>query len=93
MSRRNPGGPQSTQRLLRTSFAAHPLKTYVLNHVLAMVIQVTKGMDIIDRLYSGYGEGAPSGKGPNQMKLQSRGNEYLAESFPKLSYINSAKLL
>lgn len=24
------------------------------------------GMDVVDRFYSGYGEGAPSGKGPNQ---------------------------
>ena len=50
-------------------------------------------MDVVDRFYSGYGEGAPSGRGPNQMKLQRRGNAYLAEDFPKLAFIKTAKLL
>src|SRR5437016_9059232 len=27
---------------------------------------VTKGMDVVDKLYAGYGEGAPSGNGPAQ---------------------------
>ena len=49
-------------------------------------------MDIVDKLYSGYGEGAPSGKGPNQGKVQSQGNAYLKDQFPKLSYIKSATL-
>ena len=29
--------------------------------------EVVEGMDIVDKLYSGYGEGAPQGKGPNQV--------------------------
>ena len=49
-------------------------------------------MDIVEKLYSGYGEGAPSGKGPNQGKIQKDGNTYLKESFPKLSYIKKASL-
>lgn len=53
--------------------------------------QVVSGMDVVDRLYSGYGEGAPSGKGPSQGKIQNIGNDYLSKSFPKLSYIVSAK--
>lgn len=50
------------------------------------------GMSRIDRLYSGYGEGAPSGRGPDQGQTQSRGNSYLDERFPKLSYISSATM-
>lgn len=48
------------------------------------------GMEIVDKLYSEYGEGAPGGKGPNQGLIQSKGNAYLNEKFPKLSYISSA---
>jgi peptidyl-prolyl cis-trans isomerase A (cyclophilin A) len=55
--------------------------------------QVVKGMDVVDALYSGYGEGAPGGKGPNQGSIQSKGNEYLRSSFPKLSYIKKARVL
>jgi peptidyl-prolyl cis-trans isomerase A (cyclophilin A) len=49
------------------------------------------GMDVVDQMFAGYGEGAPAGRGPNQGLIQSRGNSYLKESFPKLSYIVSAK--
>jgi peptidyl-prolyl cis-trans isomerase A (cyclophilin A) len=47
-------------------------------------------MDIIDKLYAGYGEGAPSGKGPNQGLIQAKGNEYLVSQYPKLSYISKS---
>jgi peptidyl-prolyl cis-trans isomerase A (cyclophilin A) len=53
--------------------------------------QVIEGMDVVDKLYAGYGEGAPSGKGPNQGLIQSKGNSYLMDGYPKLSYIKSAK--
>jgi len=52
---------------------------------------VVKGMDVVDRIYSGYGEGAPSGRGPNQMKIQLEGNRYLKRNFPLLSYVKSVK--
>lgn len=55
--------------------------------------EVVSGMDIADRLYAGYGEGAPSGKGPNQGLLQKKGNEYVVPAFPKLSYFTKAKFL
>ncbi len=52
-----------------------------------------KDMAPVDALYDGYGEGAPRGRGPSQPLIQSRGNDYLRESFPKLDYIKSAKIL
>lgn len=55
--------------------------------------EVVEGMDIVDRFYSGYGEGAPSGRGPNQGKIQSQGNAYLEKDYPKLSFIESASFV
>ena len=55
--------------------------------------RVTDGMDVVDDLYSGYGEGAPSGRGPSQQLLQSQGNPYLIENFPDLDYINQATIV
>ena len=52
-----------------------------------------KDMAPVDALYDGYGEGAPGGRGPSQGALQSQGNAYLRESFPKLDYIKSAKII
>ena len=50
-------------------------------------------MDVVDKFYSGYGEGAPRGKGPNQGLIQARGNAYLEKDFPLLSYFSSVKFL
>lgn len=55
--------------------------------------EVTSGMDtVVDKLYSGYGEGAPRGRGPEQGKIQSEGNAYLMKDFPKLDYIKKATI-
>lgn len=55
--------------------------------------EVVEGMEVVDSLYKGYGEGAPRGKGPNQGLVQARGNAYLEAEFPKLDYINKATLV
>jgi peptidyl-prolyl cis-trans isomerase A (cyclophilin A) len=55
--------------------------------------EVVEGMDVVDSFYKGYGEGAPKGKGPDQMKLQSEGNAYLERDFPELDYVEKAVLL
>jgi peptidyl-prolyl cis-trans isomerase A (cyclophilin A) len=54
--------------------------------------QVVSGMEAIDQLYSGYGEGAPSGRGPEQGKVQMEGNTYLTKDFPKLDYVKKATI-
>ncbi len=54
--------------------------------------KVVSGMEVVDSLYNGYGEGAPHGKGPDQGRLQQYGNAYLQESFPKLDYIEKATI-
>ena len=55
--------------------------------------QVVEGMDVVDKLYKGYGEGAPQGRGPSQGKLQQQGNAYLREKFPELDYVKTATIV
>jgi peptidyl-prolyl cis-trans isomerase A (cyclophilin A) len=54
--------------------------------------QVVSGMNVVDQLFSGYGEGAPNGEGPEQGRLQSEGNAYLAKDFPKLDFIRKTTI-
>jgi len=55
--------------------------------------QVVTGMDVVDTFYSEYGDGPPSGSGPNQGRIQSEGNAYLTKEFPKLDFIKKATIL
>jgi peptidyl-prolyl cis-trans isomerase A (cyclophilin A) len=54
--------------------------------------QVSSGMNVIDQLYADYGEGAPSGRGPNQGRMQSEGNAYLTKDFPNLDFVRKATI-
>jgi peptidyl-prolyl cis-trans isomerase A (cyclophilin A) len=54
--------------------------------------QVVSGMNIVDALYAGYGEGAPGGMGPVQGRIQQEGNAYLTKDFAKLDYIKKATI-
>lgn len=55
--------------------------------------KVIEGMDVVEQLYSGYGEGAPHGNGPDQGRVRSLGNKYLEASFPKLDGIKKASVI
>jgi len=52
--------------------------------------QVVEGMEVVDGLYGGYGEGAPRGRGPDQFRLNVEGEKYLARQFPRLDKIIKA---
>lgn len=54
--------------------------------------RVVSGMNMVEKLYDGYGEGAPSGRGPEQGRAQMEGNAYLEKSFPKLDYVKTASI-
>jgi peptidyl-prolyl cis-trans isomerase A (cyclophilin A) len=54
--------------------------------------QIVSGMNIVDSLYSGYGEGAPRGMGPDQSRVQQEGNAYLTKDFAKLDFIKKATI-
>ncbi|MPZ41204.1 MAG: peptidylprolyl isomerase [Rhizobiales bacterium] len=54
--------------------------------------QVSSGMNVVDALHKGYGEGAPRGQGPDQGRVQTEGNAYLAKSFPQLDFVKKATI-
>jgi peptidyl-prolyl cis-trans isomerase A (cyclophilin A) len=55
--------------------------------------KVIEGMDVVDKINSEYGEGAPNGNGPNQGRIQMEGNAFLKKDFPNLDYIKSATIV
>jgi peptidyl-prolyl cis-trans isomerase A (cyclophilin A) len=54
--------------------------------------KVVSGMEVVDSLYGGYGEGAPNGNGPDQGRIQQQGNAYLEKAFPKLDFVKTATI-
>ena len=54
----------------------------------APVGSVTSGMDVIDKLYSGYGD-EPT---PHQGEMQTQGNAWLRKNYPKLDSIKTARI-
>lgn len=59
----------------------------------APIGKVISGMEVVDHLYSGYGEGPPWGSGPDQSKIAAEGNQYLKREFPELDYIIDARII
>jgi peptidyl-prolyl cis-trans isomerase A (cyclophilin A) len=59
----------------------------------APIARVVEGMDVVDRLHAGYGEGSPKGKGPDQGRLQAEGSVYLTKDFPQLDCIQKATII
>jgi peptidyl-prolyl cis-trans isomerase A (cyclophilin A) len=55
--------------------------------------KVVEGMEVVDRLYSGYGDSPPRGEGPDQNLIETQGNVYLESKFPMLNYIKRARIL
>ena len=55
--------------------------------------RVVEGMEVVDQLHAGYGEGAPRGNGPEQGRIVTEGNAYLTRDFPQLDYIVRATVV
>lgn len=55
--------------------------------------EISEGMNVVENLYSGYGEGAPNGPGPDQKAIKDIGNAYLEEHFPRMDYIKKTSVL
>jgi len=59
----------------------------------AVIGKVVEGMDVVDRLYSGYGETSGGGmRAGKQDKLFEEGNGYLDREFPKLDKLVRASV-
>jgi peptidyl-prolyl cis-trans isomerase A (cyclophilin A) len=50
--------------------------------------RVTQGMDVVDKLYTGYGRDNV----PNQQRITAEGNAYLQKEYPRLDYIKTASI-
>jgi len=63
----------------------------------APIGRVVLGMEVVDALFDGYGEGGKGdgsdGRGPSQGRLSNEGNAYLDKVFPKLSYIDTVHIV
>jgi peptidyl-prolyl cis-trans isomerase A (cyclophilin A) len=55
--------------------------------------EVVSGMDVVQKLYAGYGEAKPNGNGPEMTPFYEEGNAYLEREFPRLDYIRKAAVL
>ena len=51
------------------------------------------GMEVVENLYAGYGDGPPRGEGVYQAMAIARGQEYFEEEFPELDRITTATIL
>jgi len=55
--------------------------------------KVVQGMEVVDKLYSGYGEMMPEGKFIDPNRVENGTNAYLEPHFPKLDYIKRTVFL
>jgi peptidyl-prolyl cis-trans isomerase A (cyclophilin A) len=55
--------------------------------------KVTSGIEVIDKLYSEYGDAPPDGHGPDQNRIQREGKTYLEKAFPLLDTIKTTVIV
>lgn len=55
--------------------------------------RIVEGMEVVDSLYSGYGDGVGFTPGPDQSRIEAEGSAYLDQEFPLLDEIVSARLV
>jgi peptidyl-prolyl cis-trans isomerase A (cyclophilin A) len=55
--------------------------------------EIIQGMEAVDSLYKGYGEGPPRGSGPDPVRLVKEGNAYLDREFPLIDSIIRARVV
>lgn len=55
--------------------------------------RVVEGLARVDALYGGYGDGPPTGRGPDQDRMAAEGNEYLIKYYPRLDFVRGARIV
>ncbi len=55
--------------------------------------EIIQGMEVVDSLYKGYGDGAAGGTGPDPVRLVEEGNVYLDREFPLIDSIIRAQVV
>jgi peptidyl-prolyl cis-trans isomerase A (cyclophilin A) len=55
--------------------------------------KVVEGLEVLEKLYAGYGEWSPPGSGPSATKIQMEGNSYLDSRYPRLDRLKKAVIL
>ncbi len=51
-----------------------------------------QSLDVVKKIYTGYGDGPPGGQGPQQGRIHREGNAYLSAEFPQLDAIRTARV-
>ena len=93
------GGPGTRSAQLFVNLADNPVLDSLSGFGFPPIAEVVSGMEVVDSLYSGYGDSAPrSGpqygrEGPDQDSIGARGNAYLNAGWPKLDYIKTARVV
>jgi peptidyl-prolyl cis-trans isomerase A (cyclophilin A) len=59
----------------------------------APIGEIVAGLEVVDSLHAGYGEGAPMGNGPSQDRITKEGEAYLAAEFPLLDRVAAMRVL
>ncbi len=86
-----PGAPNARTTQFFINFGDN---SYLKDHgTFAPFGKVISGMDVMDSIYDGYGEGTPRGRGPDQARVAREGASYLRKDFPSLDYIVHATLV
>jgi peptidyl-prolyl cis-trans isomerase A (cyclophilin A) len=79
----NTGAPNSRSEQLFINFGNNSRLDSML---FAPFGKVVSGMELVDQIYSGYGEM------PDQARIEAEGNAYIEKEFPRLDYIKTARI-
>jgi peptidyl-prolyl cis-trans isomerase A (cyclophilin A) len=89
------GGPNSRTTEVFINLRDNNSEPNNLDHMgFAPFGEVTEGMDVVEALYSGYGDGSDmGGNGPVQDSIERLGKQYLDKNFPQLDSIHTTTLI